>query len=167
MKNNESLNEALASIDGAVSDASVLDTWLYAMSRCSKPLISALGGVISKAKVDRNDLINDFDTRITKATKKLYAAGSNTKFMYESNGHIISDIDWDEYLKNKYTYKKSLDQTNLSDLEKKVKMQEWIDNNTEDRLVDAKIIDMRGFLIINIEKHFLTLQLHRKNIMIL
>lgn len=138
MKNNESLNEALASIDGAVSDASVLDTWLYAMSRCSKPLISALGGVISKAKVDRNDLINDFDTRITKATKKLYAAGSNTKFMYESNGHIISDIDWDEYLKNKYTYKKSLDQTNLSDLEKKVKMQEWIDNNTEDRLVDAK-----------------------------
>lgn len=132
-KNGASIVNA---ISVAATDSSVWDSLLYTMSRASNPIIAAMGGIIDKAKVGRNDIINAFDTRITKATKRLYKSGSNSEFMYEDDGHIISDINWDSFYsarKKVYAYYKG---QGLKGFELRREMLNWENANCEDRVVD-------------------------------
>ena len=125
-------------VDLAVKDSSKQDALLYAMSRASNPIISTMGGIINDAQLHRNDIMAGFSTRITKATKKLYASGSNSEFMYEDDGHIISDIDWKAYYRARAAYKKALRAQNLDDWDFREALYQWEDANTEDKVVDAK-----------------------------
>jgi hypothetical protein len=124
-------------IDLAVKDSTKQDSLLYAMSRVSNPIISTMGGLINDAQLHRNDIMAKFSTRITKATKKLYASGSNSEFMYEDDGHIISDIDWKAYYAARAAYKKALNAQNLDEWDFRQALYDWEDNNTEGKVVDA------------------------------
>lgn len=135
--NNKSEASIVNAVGVAACDSSIWDSLLYTMSRASNPIIAAMGGVIDKAKVNRNAIINNFDTRITKATKKLYASGSNTEFMYEDDGHIISDIDWTKYTtarKHAYGYYRG---QGLEGFDLRKAMLDWEDTNCEERIVDV------------------------------
>lgn len=125
-------------VDMYAQDSTALDRLLYSMSRATNPMVAVLGGIMNKAKVGRNDLINEFDTRITKATKKLFKAGYNTKFMYEDQEHIISDINWTLYNEALKIEKSRLSASGLKGFDFKLALEKWIENNTEDRVVDRK-----------------------------
>lgn len=129
-------NEAINAIKTASADSSLLSRTIYGMARSNNSMITAIGSIINRAKVGRNDLINKFDERITKATNKLYKSGSNTEFMYEGNGYIISDIDWNKYNTAYYTLKNILRKSDDSPAKQEQKLKEWLDANTEDRVVD-------------------------------
>lgn len=126
------------SVTMAAKDASFQDKFLYSMSRVSNPIVAVMGGIINKAKVGRNDVMNDFDTRITKATKALYKSGSNSEFMYEDDGHIISDIDWKAYYQARALAKQGFAQQGLKGFDFREALDKWEANNTEDRVVDKK-----------------------------
>lgn len=124
-------------VDMATTDSTKMDALLYTMSRASNPIIATMGGIINQAQMHRNDVMSKFSTRITKATKKLYQSGSNSEFMYEDDGHIISDIDWDLYDKARKAHIKALRSQHLDEWDFKEALYQWEDNNTEDRVVDA------------------------------
>ena len=116
-------------------DSSMYD-WLYSVGRASNPIIGAMGSIIRNAQNSRDGVMNNFALRIRRATDKLRKAGGDSKFMYEDDGHIISDIDWVLYEKARKTYIKSLYKQGLKDWDLKEAIQDWEDNNTEDRIVD-------------------------------
>lgn len=134
--NDENAISLVNSIGVAAVDSTVWDGLLYTLSRASNPVMAIMGGIINKAKVGRNELMNDFDTRITKATKKLYASGSNTEFMYEDDGHIISDIDWKAFYSERKKVYKEYKEQGLNGFELRKAMLDWEDVNTVDRVVD-------------------------------
>lgn len=125
-------------VDMATTDSTKYDALFYAMSRASNPVISTMGGIINQAQLHRNDIMAGFSTRITKATKKLYSSGSNSEFMYEDDGHIVSDIDWKLYYKARAAQIHALRSQNLDEWDFRKALYDWEDANTEDREVDAK-----------------------------
>ena len=125
-------------VDLATVDSTKMDALLYAMSRASNPVISTIGGIINQAQLHRNDIMAGFSTRIMKATKKLYASGSNSEFMYEDDGHIVSDINWRLYNRARYAQIKALQSQHLDEWDFRKALYDWEDANTEDREVDTK-----------------------------
>lgn len=117
------------------SDTSMFD-WLYSMSRSSNPIIASMGSIIRNAQDSRDAKLNDIALRIRRITDTLYKAGGNTEFMYEDDGHIISDIDWAKYKEDRKNYIKYLCMSGLKGYDLKQKIEEWEDNHTEDRVVD-------------------------------
>lgn len=125
-------------VDLAIQDSTKMDSLLYAMSRASNPIIATMGGLINQAQLSRNDAMAEFSRRITKATKKLYASGSNSEFMYEDDGHITSDIDWKLYYRARAAQIQALRSQHLDEWDFREALYNWEDANTEDREVDAK-----------------------------
>ena len=80
----------------AAADSS-LSNYLYSIGRASNPIIAAMGTIIRNAQDSRDGIMNSLSLRIRRATDKLYKSGSDSSFMYENDGHIISDINWDLY----------------------------------------------------------------------
>lgn len=120
----------------AASDSSIVN-YLYSIGRASNPIIAAMGSVIRNAQDNRNSIINDMSLRIKRATNKLYKSGSDSEFMYESDGeHIISDIDWDLYGKARKAEIKRLSKQGLRGFDLKQAIEDWENDNTEDRVVD-------------------------------
>ena len=119
----------------AAADSSMYD-YLYSVGRASNPIIAAMGTVIRNAQDERNGLINSMSLRIRRTTDKLYKSGSNTEFMYEDDGHIISDIDWQSYKAARSAQIKALYKQGLRGFDLKEAIEQWEDANTEDRVVD-------------------------------
>lgn len=119
----------------AQADSSILD-YLYSIGRASNPIINAMGYIIRNAQNSRNGFMNDVSLRIRRATNKLYKSGSNSEFMYDGP-HIISDIDWKAFSDAKKAAKKAFYQQGLRDFDLKQAMENWVDANTEDRIVDS------------------------------
>lgn len=125
-------------VQGASKDASVFD-WLYCASKLTDPLSTATGTIIRNAQDSRDIALNKIRARIQRATYRLNKAGhSDTSFMYEENGYIISDIDWDAYWKARNRYKHELLKSGLRGIELKDAIEQWEYDNLEDRVVDEK-----------------------------
>lgn len=120
----------------AAADSSIFD-YLYSVGRASNPIIAAMGSIIRNAQNSRDEIMNAFALRIRKATDKLYKSGSNSEFMYEDDGHIISDIDWNAYKLARKAAIKAMYANGLRDFDLKEAIENWEDLNTEDRVVDA------------------------------
>ena len=125
-------------LESAQKDSTVFDMLFYSVGRQSNPMISAMGNIIRKAQDSRNASMNEISRRIAKATDKLYKAGFKTDFMYEDEGHIISDIDWKKYYKERAKYKKNLVASGVEGLDLKMAIKDWEEENQEDRVVDNK-----------------------------
>ena len=80
------------------NDVGIFD-FLYSVGKSSNDVIATAGTIIRDAQLDRDSKFNDIALRIQKATKKLYASKSDSYFMYDSNGRIITKegVDWDAY----------------------------------------------------------------------
>ena len=124
-------------VEMAAKDSSLTD-FLYSIGRASNPVIAAMGSIIRDAQDARDALMNDYSLRVRRATHLLYESGSDSKFMYADEGHIISDIDWDAYDKERSKEIKRLMKTGLRDWDLKLAIEAWEDTNTEDRVVDKK-----------------------------
>lgn len=121
----------------AAADSSIMDRYLYSVGRASNPIIAAMGSIIRGAQDERNGILNSMADRIRRATTRLYDSGSTSEFMYEDDGHIISDIDWNLYKSARKAAIQSFYAEGLRGFDLKQAIEEWEDNNTEDRIVDA------------------------------
>ena len=119
----------------AEADSSIFD-FLYSVGRVSNPLISSMGKIIRDAQDERTSKLNAIELRIRKADNDLRQAGHNSSFMYDSNGYIISDIDWKSYNKARNIEIKKLRNSGIKGLALKEAIDSWEDANTEDRIVD-------------------------------
>jgi len=119
----------------AAADSSISD-YLYSVGRASNPIIAAMGTIIRNAQDSRDGIMNNMSIRIRRATDKLYKSGSNSSFMYEDDGHIISDIDWGLYKAARTAHIKDLYRQGLRGFDLKQAIEDWEDANTEDRVVD-------------------------------
>lgn len=119
----------------AASDSSAMN-FLYSMGRASNPVIAAMGSIIRNAQDGRNGILNDMSIRIKRATNKLYKAGFDSEFMYEDDGHIISDINWTAYEKAKNAQEWKFKKQGLLGFDLKQAMEDWEEQNTEARIVD-------------------------------
>lgn len=120
----------------ATKDSSMFD-WLYGVGEQSNPIISAMGTIIRNAQKSRDVALKDISLRIRRATDKLYKSGSTSEFMYEDDGHIISDIDWSLYEAARSQEIKSLYAQGLRGFDLKEAIELWEEQNTEDRVVDT------------------------------
>ena len=119
----------------AAADSSYMN-YLYSMGRASNPVVAAAGSIIHNAQDSRDKKINDISLRIRRATDKLYKAGFNSEFMYEDEEHIASDIDWELYKATRQAKIKSFYAQNLRGFDLKQAIEDWEDQNTEERVVD-------------------------------
>lgn len=119
----------------ASADSSKFD-WLYSMGRASNPIVGTAGSIIRNAQNSRDKKMNDISLRIRRATDKLYKTGQNSEFMYEDDGHIASDIDWVLYKDARKKQIKSLYKQGFKGFDLKQAIEDWEDQNTEDRVVD-------------------------------
>lgn len=121
----------------ASSDSTMFD-WIRAMGDCSNTLIASMGGIIQEAQQSRNAKITELENRINRATKKLFDSGSDSSFMYGSDGYIISDLDWESFEKAKAAERKRLKKLGYRGLELKAALDDWELDNTEERIVDKR-----------------------------
>ena len=119
----------------AAADSTYYD-YLYSVGRASNPIIGAMGSIIRNAQDERDGIMNNISLRIRRATDKLYKSGSNSEFMYEDDGHIISDIDWQLYKAARKAEIKDLYRQGLRGFDLKQAIEDWEDVNTEDRVVN-------------------------------
>lgn len=119
----------------ASTDSTMYD-YLYSVGRASNPIIGAMGSIIRNAQDSRDATMNGISLRIRRATDKLYKAGYNSEFMYEDDGHIVSDIDWELYKNTRKAKIKALYAQGLREFDLKQAIEDWEDDNTEDRIVD-------------------------------
>lgn len=121
----------------AAADATLYD-WLYSVGEQSNPILAAMGYIIRRAQDSRDAVLDEFSLRIRRATDTLYKTDRNTEFMYEKNGYIISDIDWDAFHKAEKRYLKGLLAQGVKGLDLQEKMDIWREQNTEERVVNTK-----------------------------
>ncbi len=120
----------------AAADSSLYN-YLYGIGRASNPIIGAMGTIIRNAQDSRDKQINSIALRVRRATDKLYKSGTNSEFMYEDDGHIASDVDWNLYKAARSAHIKSLYKQGLRGFDLKEAIELWEDANTEDRVVDS------------------------------
>ena len=120
----------MASVDSKMWD------YLYSMGTANNPIIASAGHIIRNAQDSRDTKLNDIALRIRKATDKLYKAGFDSKFMYEGDEYIVSDTDWVSYENARQKKAKSLYASGLRDYDFREALEEWEEQNTEDRVVD-------------------------------
>lgn len=114
--------------------------FLYSMSEMDDPHLAVLGSVLRRQSDRKNAILSQFKRRIDIANRKLVKAtkSRDTSFMYEEDGHIISDIDWHAYNKARAKFKSELKNHGLSGIDLKVEMEAWESANLEERIVDQK-----------------------------
>lgn len=116
------------------------ETWgtdiLYSFGKLSDPVCAAIGDMVRSTQDDRDDAIQEFAERIREANAKLYDSGSNSEFMYENDGHILSDYDWAAYQKAWNKAKYSLIAQGIKGFELEEAMELWEEANTDDLVVD-------------------------------
>lgn len=122
-------------VEMAEKDSTIYD-YLYSIGRVSNPLIATMGNIIRDAQSSRDAKMNAISLRIRRVENKLRKAGIKSDFMYESNGYIISDIDWTAYNKARAKFRKGLKGQGNRGLSIDEAMKNWEDANTEDRIVD-------------------------------
>ena len=124
----------------SVINNTVVRTWgtdlLYSFGKLSDPVCAAIGDMVRSTQDDRDDDITQLNIRIREATDKLYDSGSNSEFMYEDDGHILSDYDWTAYQKAWGRAKQSLISQGIKGFDLEEAMELWEEANTDDLVVD-------------------------------
>lgn len=120
----------------AVKQSNFFDKLFFSVGNANNILIAAAGTIMRNQEIERNRIMTEYRKRIDVATSKLYKAGFDTKFMYEDQKHIISDIDWKAYDAAWEAKRKSLIKQGTQGFQLKQEMEDWEDQNTEDRVVD-------------------------------
>lgn len=125
-------------LERALKEVSWADKFLYSIGTANNILLAASGTIMRNQEIKRDQALTDFKKKVDRATDKLYKAGYDSKFMYEDPLHIISDIDWNKYNAARDAKKASLKNFGLSGFKLKQALEDWEDQNTEDRIVDKK-----------------------------
>lgn len=141
--------DVVARMDGAkiteflTKDNGITDM-LYSMGKNSNDILAMAGTIIRDAQTARDADLTTMSYRIRKITKELYDSGSNSEFIYDSKGRIITIndknkcIDWDAYYKAKSKFKHSLFSQNINGIDAKIALDAWEKENTEEQIVDHK-----------------------------
>ena len=119
----------------AATDSTKFD-YLYSIGRASNPIVASVGSIIRNAQDTRDAKMNNISLRIRKITDRLYKSGLNSEYIYEDDGHIVSDIDWNAYTLARDAKIKALKRQGLRNFDLKQAIEDWEDQNTEDRVVD-------------------------------
>lgn len=109
---------------------------LYSFGKLSDPICAAIGDMVRTAQDSRNEELHKYTVQIREATAELYKSGSNSEFIYEDDGHIISDYDWKAYQKAYGKARRTLYDQGLRGFELEEAMEQWEELNTEDLIVD-------------------------------
>ena len=132
--------KVIANLLGTIEDVGIIE-YLYSACRSSNPLLAALGTIVREAQDNRNKLIIEYNNRISKATDKLKktTGGTNTKWMYDSEGKIINPYDWEMFQEECKKIRKELRKAGLKGIDFKMAYQERVNNElTEEVVVDIK-----------------------------
>lgn len=132
--NGEAVANILAAIEG---DGSSFDV-LYSFGKTTNPLINVMGKITRDAQDKRDQQLNAIAWRIEQATQKLYKAGFNSKFMYGSDGYIISDIDWYSFNSARSKAIANFKKKGLKGIDLTEAVRQWDEDHTEQRVVDFK-----------------------------
>lgn len=111
--------------------------FVYSFGKLSDPMSAAIGDMVRTAQDDRNDELQKYTVRIREANALLHKSGSNSEFMYEDDGHIISDYDWAAYQKARAKARSRLQEQGYKDFELQEAMEIWEAANTDDLPVDV------------------------------
>ena len=125
-------------LEKATMDAGWADRWLRSIGNANNNFINAAGVVMRNQEIKRDQEVNAVKHLINRANYKLTQAGYNSKFMYEDERHIVSDINWEAYDKAKDDHRKNLIRQGFKGFDLKQEMEDWETQNTEERLVDKK-----------------------------
>ena len=109
---------------------------LYSFGKLSDSFSAAIGDMVRSAQDDRDAALLVYTNKIREATAKLYDSGYNSEFMYEDDGHIISDYDWAAYQKAWSRAKQSLISQGIKGFDLEEAMELWEEANTESIPVD-------------------------------
>lgn len=121
-----------------VMEAGWMDRWLNSVGTAKNTFITAAGSIMRNQEIQRDQANTAIKHQINRANYKLTKAGYNTRFMYEDEQHIASDINWDAYDNAKEKEAKRLKRQGYKGFDFKQQMEDWITQNTEERLVDKK-----------------------------
>lgn len=118
---------------------STISDYLYSVGRSSVATISMVGGLVRDEQLTRNRQAAEFDLEIRKATN-LLPRGRDTSFMYDNEGRIVSQYDWDTFNKARGRYSSYLIRSGLSkgSIDYLAEMQLWEDKHTQSIEVDHK-----------------------------
>ena len=130
----------VASLLNTLTDDVSIIEYLYSACRSSNPLLASLGTITRNAQDNRNILMMDYNTRISRATTKLKRAGvDNTRWMYDGEGRIINPYDWAEFSKQYKKVVKELRNEGLKGIDFKIALQDRINTElTQEVVVDSK-----------------------------
>lgn len=153
-------------------DVGIFD-FLYSVGKSSNDVIATAGTIIRDAQTERDVKLNDISIRIQKATKKLYDSGSDSYFMYDSKGRLITKegIDWDAYDKARRKEFGVLVSLGFRGVALTEALENWELNNTEEKVVDAvsgrteRIPDGKFRLAVNPYNHLTAAQQEYYNTM--
>ncbi|MCF0230156.1 MAG: hypothetical protein HUJ76_10770, partial [Parasporobacterium sp.] len=130
-----------AVIDNIVG-AYVGNTWLtdglYSINRLSDPMSAAIGTLVRNTQDKRDEALRQMTVRIREYNSKLNNAGHTSEFMYEDDGHILSDYDWSAYQDAYRRAKKDLKRKGYTEEEIEDAMELWEESNTEELPVDVR-----------------------------
>ena len=131
------LGQSYADILSMLAADTSIDNYIYSMGKSSNPLIAASGSIIRDAQINRDEQLRQISDRIGRATKKLYDAGYTSEFIYANDGRIISDIDWESYAEERNRAISIFRSQGLTGYNLKDAIEQWEENNSEDRIVDT------------------------------
>lgn len=131
---------SVVSLLNTLTDDIPIIEYLYSASRSSNPLLAALGTITRNAQDNRNNLMAEYNTRISRADSKLKKAGiEDTSWMYDEDGRIINPYDWEEFSKQYKKIVRELKDLGLTGIDFKIALQDRINNDlTQEIVVDTK-----------------------------
>lgn len=125
-------------LEKEVMETGWTDRWLNSIGTAKNTFIAAAGAVMRNQEIQRDQAINSVKILVNKANYRLTKAGYDTKFMYEDQKHIASDINWQAYDDAKERQAKNLARQGFKGFDFKQALEDWEMQNTEERLVDKK-----------------------------
>lgn len=132
LANGTSINRL---VEQFASDSSMYDQF-YSVGRVSNHIIATMGQIIREAQDQRTVKLTEISRKIRRATNELYKAGFNSEFMYDENGYIISDIDWEAFNKARRRAIASFKKKGYKGQNLDEQIKAWEDAHMEDRIVD-------------------------------
>jgi len=125
-------------LEKEVMEAGWTDRWLNSVGTAKNTFIAAAGTIMRNQEIQRDQANTAIKHQINRANYKLTKAGYNTRFMYEDEQHIVSNINWKAYDAAKEKQQKKLTRQGYRGFDFKQQMEDWEAANTEERLVDKK-----------------------------
>lgn len=153
-------------------DVGIFD-FLYSVGKSSNDVIATAGTIVREAQIERDVKQQEISIRIQKATKKLYDTGSDSYFMYDSKGRLITKegVDWEAYDKARRKEFSTLVSLGFKGTALTDALDAWEENNTIEKVVDTvsgrteRIPDSKFRLSVNPYNHLTAAQQEYYNTM--